>query len=243
MSGHSSQDAFQFNSQLRSFRHVAPAADLFKQVILGFGFDTYACGEVDLAHLERNSFYVLDWPAEWLKLYMELDLIQADPLVDALHEHREPFTLSALRMSHAPLKPASAKIIALGNKYGWSDGFVVPLPHGEKQFGLVTMVGRKPEMDAQGQSYLALIAMCFYSFVRDLVPTEGFAVAPAKLTAREIDCLKLVAQGFSDQKLATSMGISKWTAHEHVESAKRKLKAKSRAEVIAIAASIGVIHG
>jgi DNA-binding CsgD family transcriptional regulator len=78
--------------------------------------------------------------------------------------------------------------------------------------------------------------------VRGLVPTHGFALPPAGLTAREIECVKRVATGLSDRGIAASLGIAQSTAHEHVENAKRKLKTRSRAEMIAVAASLALIE-
>ena len=45
----------------------------------------------------------------------------------------------------------------------------------------------------------------------------------------------------NSQGIATALGISVSTAHEFVEKAKRKLKAKSRAELIAVAVSLAFI--
>jgi LuxR family transcriptional regulator len=56
-----------------------------------------------------------------------------------------------------------------------------------------------------------------------------------------MDCLRLVGAGKSDRAIATKLGIAVGTAHEYVENAKRKLKARSRAETIAVAVSLGII--
>lgn len=54
-----------------------------------------------------------------------------------------------------------------------------------------------------------------------------------KLTRREQDCLLFVADGCPDQEIADRLGISQATAHAHVESAKRKLGARTRAQAVA----------
>jgi DNA-binding CsgD family transcriptional regulator len=53
------------------------------------------------------------------------------------------------------------------------------------------------------------------------------------LTQRERDCLAFVADGLSDHEIAERLGISHHTAHAHVESAKQKLGAKTRAQAVA----------
>lgn len=64
----------------------------------------------------------------------------------------------------------------------------------------------------------------------------------AGLTPREIECLGWVANGLSDTGIAVQLGIASDTAHEHVESAKRKLRARSRPQAVAIAMAIGILR-
>jgi DNA-binding CsgD family transcriptional regulator len=74
------------------------------------------------------------------------------------------------------------------------------------------------------------------------VGREGFAAPPVGLTGREIECVRMVAQGFSDNAIAKALSIAPSTAHEFVEKAKRRLKTKSRAEMAAVAISLGIIE-
>lgn len=58
---------------------------------------------------------------------------------------------------------------------------------------------------------------------------------PPALTRRERDCLALVAQGLSDNGIAERLAIKPATVHTHIESAKRKLGARTRAHAVALA--------
>jgi len=53
------------------------------------------------------------------------------------------------------------------------------------------------------------------------------------LSQRECDCLALVAQGCSDNEIATRLGLAETTVHFYIEKAKRKLGAKTRAQAVA----------
>lgn len=64
-------------------------------------------------------------------------------------------------------------------------------------------------------------------------PPRDPAAQPA-LTGRERDCLLFVAEGLSDGDIAGQLGISTVTAHAHVENAKRKLGARTRAQAVAL---------
>lgn len=56
-----------------------------------------------------------------------------------------------------------------------------------------------------------------------------------RLTQRETECLQLVAGGNTDVDIARRLGLSPSTIHFHVENAKKKLQAKTRAQAAALA--------
>ena len=61
-------------------------------------------------------------------------------------------------------------------------------------------------------------------------------MAPAGLSPRELMSIQLVAKGMVDQEIADAFGVSRATAHQHVEGAKRKMAVKTRAELVALIA-------
>jgi DNA-binding CsgD family transcriptional regulator len=56
------------------------------------------------------------------------------------------------------------------------------------------------------------------------------------LTAREVEVATLIARGFSDQAIATRLGISARTAEHHTEHVLRKLRVDCRSAVAALIA-------
>jgi DNA-binding CsgD family transcriptional regulator len=62
------------------------------------------------------------------------------------------------------------------------------------------------------------------------------------LTARELEVLALLAEGASNKLIGRRLGISAHTAKYHVASLLEKLDAVSRADAVAQAARIGVLH-
>ena len=61
------------------------------------------------------------------------------------------------------------------------------------------------------------------------------------LTAREIDVLRLVAQGYSDGEIAAELIVSPHTVHRHVANVRTKLGLSSRAAAVAYAARSGML--
>lgn len=61
------------------------------------------------------------------------------------------------------------------------------------------------------------------------------------LTGREVRIIGLVAGGFSSKEIAQALGIAPSTVESHLESAKSKLRARSRPHLIAKAIACGAI--
>jgi DNA-binding CsgD family transcriptional regulator len=232
--------AFEFNLAIRQQTSVQACAALFRAEIAAFGFDTFACGELDLHERDRTVFHIIDWPHAWRRFYVDSGLIERDPVVGALATRRAPFTWSDLRADRS-LPAMGHKALDLCAAEGWVEGFVVPFGQVGNRVGLVSMAGHNRNLTPVARAYLGLIALCLHSHVRALVPASGFAAPPAGLTDREIACLRLVAQGLPDAQVGLALGISRSTAHEYIEKAKRRLKAKSRAQLVAVAVSLGII--
>ena len=57
----------------------------------------------------------------------------------------------------------------------------------------------------------------------------------ADLSERERDCMRLLADGLSDERIAERLGIAARTVRFHIDKAKRTLGATSRAHMIAMA--------
>lgn len=73
-------------------------------------------------------------------------------------------------------------------------------------------------------------------------PTEpADDVALAELTPREVEVLRLVAQGRSDQEVAEALVLSPHTVHRHVANIRAKLRQPSRAAAVAYAARAGLL--
>lgn len=234
-----SSSAVEFTEALRQLTRLADCADLFRKAIASFGFDTYACGVFDARDRDLNVFYIIDWPESWRRFYVESGLINRDPLLDALSTTDHPFTWSDLRAGRR-LSKAGTEAINQAAEEGWVEGLVVPVPGVNHRLGLVSMVGHR-DVDALARGYLTLISTALHHHCRSLAPREGFAMPPVGLTDREIAAIRHVANGLSDAEIGAAMGIAKTTAHEFVEKAKSKLKARNRAELAAIAVALGVI--
>ena len=77
------------------------------------------------------------------------------------------------------------------------------------------------------------------SLVGTVQPRSGSATPP--LTPRELDVLRLIAEGLANKQIAARLGISDHTVKFHIGSVFAKLEASTRAEAVAIGARRGLI--
>jgi DNA-binding NarL/FixJ family response regulator len=68
------------------------------------------------------------------------------------------------------------------------------------------------------------------------------ALESERLTARELDVLKLLAEGQRNREIAEALGLAEPTVKIHVNNLLRKLQAKDRTEAAVIALKRGLIH-
>jgi DNA-binding CsgD family transcriptional regulator len=229
--------ASRFAAELKHCADLSACSARFMTEVAPFGFDSFACGEVDLRHRERTTFFAIHWPEEWQRFYLEAELVERDPVIEALRFRGEPFTWDDLR--------ADRRMAALGREglrrldaHGWGNGLVVPIEVAAERKGLVSLAGRGAPPAAEQRAYLHLIALLLFQHTRARAAREGPVVAPAGLTRREMTAMRLVEQGRTDKQIGEALAISPTTAHEHVENAKRKLGVHSRAELAAIAVEL-----
>lgn len=79
-------------------------------------------------------------------------------------------------------------------------------------------------------------------------PTEprarvGDAAARRTLTARELDVLRLVAEGCSTREIARELWVTEETVKTHVRNVLHRLEARTRAQAVAIAFRDGLWRG
>ncbi len=81
---------------------------------------------------------------------------------------------------------------------------------------------------------------------RYLPPATAARLADAmeseRLTPRELDVLKLLAEGQRNREIAEALGLAEPTVKIHVNNLLRKLQAKDRTEATVIALKRGLIH-
>ena len=235
-------DPHQTHRDLLAARNREQLNAIFRPLMRASGFVTYAAGYVPdhlLGAAEggfgREPFLLLDWPAAWLELYARQGFARDDIVVAEAARTSTPFTWTEIRQRYPG---ASEPIFAAASQFGWDDGFVIPIhdPHGSpaERFGVISLAA--PHLRGftdEVRRFVVSTALVALGAARVLA--RGSATGEPRLTRREAEALSLVARGMSNDEIAGAMQVSVRTAHFHVENAKRRLAASTRAQAVAIA--------
>ena len=214
--------------------------DLFSRFVSNFHIDTFSSGEVDIANRKRAVFHAMEWPDRWRQFYFQSGVLEHDPVVEALGYMEAAFTWEELRVRRG-LTIAGTEALNKIAAEGWVDGLVVPIHRAGTHFGLISLVTLDHKIALDEKALLTSVSLIFHDRLRSLVPREGFRIPPAGLTPREIECIRLIAEGLSDIRAGDVLGIRASTVHEHAERAKFKLGARNRAELASLAIAYGII--
>jgi DNA-binding CsgD family transcriptional regulator len=213
----------------------------FRKFIQQYHVDTFTSGEIDLANRKRMVFHAMEWPDRWRNYYFQSGMVDHDPVVSALGHEPGAVTWTELRSRPGGLSALGTEAFNKIAAEGWTDGLVVPLHRSGSHYGIVSLVVSEHYLDKHQKTELTGVSLVFHDRMRHHVPREGFPLPPAGLTPREIECVGLIARGLSDLKAGEALGISGATVHEHAERAKRKLDARNRAELVALATAFAIL--
>ena len=212
----------------------------FRRFIEPFHIDTFASGEIDTASRRRAVFHAMEWPERWRNYYFRSGLLEHDPLIEAMPFMGASFTWDELRARRA-ISVAGTEALNKIAAEGWVDGLSVSIHRAGTHYGVVSLAAMNHHLTPIEKRQLEAVSLAFHERLRHTVPKEGFRIPPAGLTPREIDCIRLIAEGLSDITAGEALGIKGSTVHEHAERAKMKLQARNRAELVALAVGFGII--
>lgn len=232
--------AFGFVERCSGTSKTEDLVEDFRAHISRFGFHHSACGCWLGAGANRTvRFFFNDWPEDVAKVYAEKDIFSKDPLVFAARRRMTAYTWAEV-LDEEPLQPEMRDIFEFIAQYNIHDGFCIPI-HGPAGYqGLVSLLApEKLDLSAREQSILEMVSRAIHDRCRTTVGFGMIDTAVPEMSAREIECMKWVAAGKTDWEIGQVLGISKSTAHFHVERVKKKLQKNSRTEAVATL----VLHG
>lgn len=188
---------------------------------------SYTTGNAGNRAPSRTYFRVS--PPGWEEAYARVGADGWNPVARAAALRMRPFRFRDIPSS----EPRMQVLWNFLEQSGLPDGLGIPCYGPGGHVGLYSIgfqdVGALSPRD---RATIELSALALHGLMRD-ASRDAADEAPRRLTPREHDCIAYVAEGKSDWDIGVILGISQSTAHQHVESAKRKLGATTRAQAVA----------
>jgi len=189
-----------------------------------------------------HDFMLSSYDPAFLADKIDQGLFETDEYVRASRFETQPILWSETeRLQDLP--PDARRSLDLDYDYRVLTGVTLPLPFanglGRAGIGLHAPDMAWSEFDRlweENQRTICAIVNAFDVTIRQSHAGEIFALSP-----RERECLLWLAIGQRQQQIAYRLGIHTKTVEKQIESARRKLKAASVAQAVAIALTYGLL--
>jgi LuxR family quorum sensing-dependent transcriptional regulator len=175
-------------------------------------------------------------PAGWEGLYAEKQFQNVNYLPREVRKRAGPFKWSDVRLVD-PREKALAQALV---DNGFGDGLATPC-HGPVGYvGVVSLAfERLWDVAPKDRGAIEMASLVLHNRMRDC--SKHVQADAPRLTPRERDCLGFVAEGKSDWDISVMLGVSHTTIISHVQNAKRKLGAATRAQAVAQCYILGLL--
>jgi DNA-binding CsgD family transcriptional regulator len=234
-------DALLLIEQLKKCSSSQEVGAAFAGMIAPHGFTMVSCGGSSETPSGRAwKFFFNTWPAEWLLEYQKNDYVRHDLLPTTARLSATPFTWVEL-LRDREQTPKQIEFHNRVRELGVVDGHAVPihLPGGD--IGLCVSVSTHVIEDTEQRLALHMASLYAHGRCQALDRTLDASSVKAQLSPRELECLKWVLDGKSDTDIGAILGISRNTAHFHIERVKKKLGVRTRMQAAAIVMTMGYL--
>jgi DNA-binding CsgD family transcriptional regulator len=234
------QKALNFIAEIDRIDNSASVCDLFQRFLeKEIGLTNVVCLKVPSASETLNStIYFNTRPEAWTQHYIDANHIFHDPMVRELYKTYDPYSWSDV-LKRRELEPDDRRIVEEAGEFGMKEGFVVPIYQLNGYFGLVSAAGGRLELSERIRAVLQLTSIYVHDKVARL--SRALLEQKARLSPREIECLKWVSAGKSDWVIGEILHLSERTVNGYIESAKRKYDVTTRVQAVLLAARDGYI--
>lgn len=181
-------------------------------------------------------------PKGWGEEYIANAYSEFDPILALTVRRSSWFSWNYARSG---LHGKAKKVMEAAAAHGLKDGISIPY-HGPFNYhAVISLAGEKnaDDMDAGERTRLSAVARGIHARVAELEEKgKERLAAPARLTDREVECLRWVQLGKTDGEIAEILNLERYTVAEYVQSAMKKLGSATRANAVAIGVASGLLN-
>jgi DNA-binding CsgD family transcriptional regulator len=217
---------------------VEQVASQFAAAILQVGMTASASGMVSgPKSLSDNIFHFVNWPPEWLAVYQARGFDKKDPAPRWAIISGLPVSWSEVVIG-LPANDAGHEVAETASEYGFTEGFITPVRASDGSLGLVSVGGPRKRLDEPERAFLQAVSNAAFHRAEALSGPGTLSSTASLFSRRERECVSLLNQGFTDREIGAVLGVAESTARFHLDNARRKVGAKSRSQLVVLAATL-----
>lgn len=216
------QIAEEFSQDLQQIESGEALEEILDRVSGQLGFDHFALSlDANSGVTTGTELLLHDYPEDWARIYVELDLGGRDPVRRACDRSFAGFTWCQMARM-VPMTRDDRRMLAIGRESGIGDGYTVPRHLPGRITGSCTFAvqpgKRLPERALHVTERIGALALdCALKFTRMAVVN-----AFPRLSDRQRECLLWVARGKTAAETAIILGISSQTVTQHLKMARER---------------------
>lgn len=229
-------DVLDFVSGIEDIDCMTDLVDRFDKLIVKYGYDYFRCAEILRCNNPLDPYVAFgEINQGWCERYKEQKYVYADSTVQLGLRSKYPFAWSEVR-SRKRINSIAQRIFEEAEvEFGYKDGLVVPIHLDNGSISMFSIIGEQPDISDEVRRGLGMAAVFLHSKARNFAIEEtdiASPKAPSAVSRRQLDCIQWVAEGKSDWEIATILGISESTVHNHIEAAKRGFSVNTRVQAV-----------
>ena len=224
---------------------VADVAEVFRAGLLQEGYTVSLCPVVSSPREPSLKWLFRNLTPAWETFSDQRNIPTRSPALTTAQRQLAPF--SFVEAFDNPALPREQKWVwQTTREWGWQNGFVVPVHGPRGYFSYVSIASPERDLDlgVENRARLRMLALLAHDRCSALHLAERPEAPPEStntLSDRELECMRWVAAGKTDWEIGIILVISSSTARFHVENARRKLDAATRAQAVAILFARGLL--
>jgi DNA-binding CsgD family transcriptional regulator len=224
----------------------ADVGNVFRAGLLEHGYTVSICPVVSSPPQgTRLQWLFRNLTPAWAKFSDQRNIPTRSPALTTAKKQLAPFSFVEV-FENPALPPEQQWVWQMTREWGWQNGFVVPVHGPRGYFSYVSIASPERDLDLgiENRARLQMLSILAHDRCSTLSLAERSDAArdsSSKLSERELECMRWVAAGKTDWEIGIILVISASTARFHIENARRKLNASTRAQAVAILFAGGLL--
>ena len=212
---------------------------------LGFSRWSYCAVPTCYALGRPDPVRIITYPEGWVRDFVGRGFASYSPVLAYAMARRKPGDFSRVG-DQGNRAVRLRELLELNHSFGVTNGFVLPLAHGLGMIGALALVfdGSARDCARSFERHARAIQARAGDVHRGVLDRHASVLCAGLVPAlgdRQLEVVRLLAQGLGSAAIAESLGVSIHTIDKHVALAKRVLGVRSSAELTAMSLRWGLI--